>query len=128
MSDRPTGGEDEEAPWRDAAALDRLKRFGGDKLLGEMIALYLEAAPGRIDAARAGAEGGDAAAAELALHSLKSSSAQLGAMRMQRLSEQGEVLARAGDVARVGALVRELEAEFTRVHGWLTDVRKGGAG
>ena len=113
-------------PALDPAALDRLKRFGGGKLLNEMIALFLAAAPERIAAARQGTDAGDAPAAEMALHSLKSSSAQLGAMRMQRLSEQGEQLARAGDLSIVGFLVMDLEDEFTRVHTWLTNARDGG--
>ena len=114
---------DAELPSTDPAALDRLKRFGGVKLLGEMIALFLAAAPERIAAARAGTDAGDAPAAELALHSLKSSSAQLGAMRMQRLSEQGEQLARAGNLSIVGFLVQDLDEEFARVETWLNGVR-----
>jgi len=114
----------EQAPF-DPAALDRLKRFGGDKLLHEMIALYLAGAPERIAAARAGTDGGDAPATELALHSLKSSSAQLGAMRMQRLSEQGEQLAKAGTLGIVGFLVQDIEEEFVRVQEWLAGVRDG---
>lgn len=113
-------------PVTDPAALDRLKRFGGDKLLGEMITLFLAAAPERIAAARTGTQGGDAPATELALHSLKSSSAQLGAMRMQRICEQGEQLARVGDLAIIGSLVQELEEEFVRVNAWLTSIRDGG--
>jgi HPt (histidine-containing phosphotransfer) domain-containing protein len=115
-----------ELPATDPAALDRLKRFGGAKLLDEMISLFLEAAPERIAAARAGTHAGDAAATELAFHSLKSSSAQLGAMRMQRLSERGEGLARARNLPEVGVLVQELEEELVRVHEWLAAARTGG--
>jgi two-component system sensor histidine kinase/response regulator len=118
--------ESDELAAFDPAALDRLRRFGGGKLLREMIALFLDAAPERIAAARAGVEIGDAAAAEMALHSLKSSSAQLGAMRMQRLSEQGESLATAGTLDIVGFLVQDLEEEWVRVKEWLTSFRDGG--
>lgn len=107
----------------DQAALDRLKRFGGGKLLREMISLFLAAAPERLAAARSAAEAGDAAPAELALHSLKSSSAQLGAPRMQQLSERGEQLAKAGALGEVARVVAELETEFAQVHAWLTRVR-----
>jgi HPt (histidine-containing phosphotransfer) domain-containing protein len=116
-----------ELPATDPAALDRLKRFGGGKLLGEMIALFLAAAPERIAAARTAFTGGDMAGAELALHSLKSSSAQLGAMRMQRLSEQGEHRARDGALDGLPKLTDELEQELTRVREWLTSVRDEGA-
>lgn len=110
----------------DPAALERLRRFGGAKLLNEMIALFLAGAPERIAAAQRGTEAGDAPATEMALHSLKSSSAQLGAMHMQRLSAQGEQLARDGDLSMLGTLVRDLDDEFTRVHAWLINVRDGG--
>jgi HPt (histidine-containing phosphotransfer) domain-containing protein len=122
MIDAPKndGTESQELPSVDSSALDRLKRFGGGKLLREMIALFLTAAPERLAAARAGVNAGDASEMEMALHSLKSSSAQLGAMRMQRLSEQGELLARSGTTDTVGGLVTELEEEFVRVHAWLT--------
>ena len=110
-------------PTTDATALDRLRRFGGGKLLSEMISLFLTAAPERIGAARAGVTANDARATEMALHSLKSSSAQLGAMRMQRLSEQGESLARSGSLVGVDALVHDIESEFPNVQTWLERAR-----
>jgi HPt (histidine-containing phosphotransfer) domain-containing protein len=109
----------------DANALDRLRRFGGPMLLREMIALFLTAAPERISAARHGAAAGDRYAVERALHSLKSSSAQLGAMRMQRLSERGEAIARDGMDDGLIDVVDALEQELVRVHEWLTSVRNG---
>ena len=107
----------------DQAALDRLKRFGGGKLLREMISLFLSAVPERLAAARDAVRGGDAPGAELSLHSLKSSSAQLGAPRMQKLAERGERLAREGALGQVEAVIAELEAEFAEVQPWLTSAR-----
>ena len=120
QSDTPAG---EELPSTDQAALDRLKRFGGGKLLGEMIGLFLSTAPERLAAAHAGFDAGDVPATEMALHSLKSSSAQLGAMKMQRICEQGELLARAGTLADVGGLLQQLDHEFPRVQAWLERAR-----
>lgn len=111
----------------DDAALERLRGFGGGKLLREMIGLFLVAAPSRIAAARTAVGAGDAPAVEMALHSLKSSAAQLGAVRMQQLSAHGETSARAGDLRLVGPLVEDLELEWTRVREWLTGVRDGAA-
>jgi HPt (histidine-containing phosphotransfer) domain-containing protein len=116
-----------ELPPTDPAALDRLKRFGGDKLLREMIALFLVAAPERIASARRADVAGDASGVEHALHSLKSSSAQLGAMRMERLSAQGEHLARGGSVQGLTALLTDLDEEHARVRQWLTGFRDGEA-
>lgn len=118
--------EDSDAPSTDGAALARLERFGGGKLLRDMIDLFLAAAPSRIDAARAGTSAGDAAAAEMALHSLKSSAAQLGAPRMQQLCARGEAAARAGDLGVVGPLVAQLDLEWAHVREWLADAREGG--
>ena len=115
--------EDGSLPNTDAAALERLKRFGGGKLLSEMITLFLEAAPERINAALAGLAANDVKATEMALHALKSSSAQLGAMRMQRLCERGEALARSGTLENVALLVSSLEEEFPRVQTWLERAR-----
>jgi HPt (histidine-containing phosphotransfer) domain-containing protein len=110
-------------PAHDPAALDRLWRFGGWRLLNEMISLFLSSTPERIDAMRAAVDAGDADAAELALHSLKSSAAQLGALRMQRVSQFGELRAQAGELAQLDDLVIELLQEHERVEEWLVSVR-----
>lgn len=117
----------EQLPTLDATALDRLRRFGGGNLLGRMIDLFLVAAAERIDAATVAAAAGDHGGVERALHSLKSSSAQLGALHMQRLSEQGETEARAGSLARAAELTSALEDEFARVRVWLARAREEGA-
>jgi HPt (histidine-containing phosphotransfer) domain-containing protein len=120
---KPSVGAEADLPSTDAASLERLKRFGGNKLLGEMIALFISAAPERIGAARAGVDANDARATEMALHSLKSSSAQLGALQMQRLSERGEHLSHAGSLVGVDKIVQDLEEEFPRVQIWLERAR-----
>jgi HPt (histidine-containing phosphotransfer) domain-containing protein len=114
-------------PATDGTALDRLRRFGGASLLGKMIDLFLVAAPERIEAASRAATAGDAEGVERALHALKSSSAQLGAMRMQRMSEEGEHRARSGSLDGVGELMSALEEELARVREWLLSARDGGA-
>ena len=121
----PTAGA--ELPATDPSALDRLKKFGGDKLLGEMIALFLATAPERIAAARAAGARKDVDGAERALHSLRSSAAQLGAMHLQCLSEQGEHRARAGSLDGLTQLADGLEQELARVRAWLIRARDEGA-
>ena len=107
----------------DQASLDRLKRFGGGKLLGEMVALYLAAAPERLALASDGLAANNVKQVEDALHSLKSSSAQLGAMRMRALCERGEITARAGSLEHVDQLMKALYEEFPRVQTWLESAR-----
>ena len=81
-------GGDADLPTTDDASLERLRHFGGGKLLGEMITLFVQAAPERISAARAGLESNDAKATEMALHALKSSSAQLGLIMTSIVSSE----------------------------------------
>lgn len=112
-----------ELPDSDPEALERLLRFGGAKLLGDMITLFLEAVPQRLSAARSALARGDAPAVEYELHALKSSSAQLGALSMYRLSEEGERLARAGALEAASDILDRLDAERPRVDRWLSSAR-----
>ena len=125
MMDPHHEADAEHAP-TDSAALDRLRRFGGGKLLRDMIALFLVAAPERLASARSALAADNVGGTELALHSLKSSSAQLGAMRMHHLCDQGEQRARDGSLVGVPALIDELEQEFARVREWLASARDEG--
>ena len=107
----------------DVDALKRLRRFGGAKLLHEMISLYVQSAPGRLGAAEAGLAAGDVIAIENAFHSLKSSSAQLGAARLSELCEEAETMARAGTLTGMAALVAASREELARVERWLESER-----
>lgn len=115
-------------PEADPEALERLRRFGGAKLLGDMITLFLEAMPQRVGAAKTGLARGDAHVVEHELHALKSSAAQLGAMRLYRLSQEGERLAKAGTLDAVPDVLGQLDAEMPRVREWLTSARSRGNG
>ena len=110
-------------PATDRDALTRLERFGGTKLLDEMIALFLENARERMAAAAAGVVACDAAATENAMHSLKSSAAQLGALHLSRLCEQAETIARSGTLTGVAGLLDQCREELVRVTAWLAGVR-----
>ena len=106
-------------PRTDPQALARLNRWGGDKLIREMTALFRTEVPTRLLAAREAVRDGQCVAAERAAHSLKSSCAQLGAARMRALSERVEVLSAAGTLGSVGALLDLLEQEFADFKEWL---------
>jgi two-component system sensor histidine kinase BarA len=119
----PPGTSD--LPPLDPDALARLRRFGGAKLLNEMIVLYVQTAAGRLAAAEAGLSAGNASATANALHSLKSSSAQLGAARLSELCEQGETIAIGGTLSGVAAILEASREELGRVECWLESVRRG---
>ena len=97
----------------DQAALDRLVEWGGDKLLRQMLRLFLENSRVRLDAMReALPDGGDLDEVHRGAHSLKSSAANVGAMEMSGIAAQLEATADSGD--RAGSAV--LFAELTRAY------------
>jgi HPt (histidine-containing phosphotransfer) domain-containing protein len=118
-----SGTDTIQLPETDREALTRLERFGGIKLLHEMIALFLESAPGRLSTAQRGLDNGDPSLVEAALHSLKSSSAQLGAPQLSRLCEQGESAAHHGRLDGLESLLHQCRGELGRVERWLASVR-----
>ena len=109
--------------WFDEHALPRLERMVGAKVLGEVLDLYFENAPKRIEAVRAGMRSEDLGAAALALHDLKSSAGMLGASGLQQLAEEMERLARQNDADGLRARFEPLEAAVTRADGLLRDAR-----
>ena len=110
-------------PATDPEALARLERFGGRKLVHEMIALYLKSASERLAAAARAVAAHDAPGTENAFHALKSSSAQLGAARLASQCEQGEAIARARTLDSLPALLDASRQELLLVEAWLDRVR-----
>lgn len=96
----------------DADALGRLRRFGGDRLLRDMARVFVDEMPLRIQRAWSALGAGDASALEYAVHMMKSSAGQFGAVELQRLCAEAESLARAGRLAPVPELLAGIEREF----------------
>jgi HPt (histidine-containing phosphotransfer) domain-containing protein len=118
--------EDSDATVFHRPALALLYRLGGNKLVGEIIDVFSVSAPMQIAAARAGAESGDSDAIRRALHALKSSAGQLGALRMQQRCEEGEALSSKGPSAELSQLVLGLDAEYSVARQRLSEVRRNG--
>ena len=108
----------------DQEALARLRRFGGDKLLGDMIELFAQHGPERVVAARAGFETADSVVVKAALHALKSSAGQLGALAVQELCAAGEMRAAKGDLSEMSLILVRLEEEVQRALAALASDRK----
>lgn len=118
MSDRPV---------IDQAALVRLQGLGGDKLVVQMARLYLENARERLtQIGSAFAEGGSISEAESGAHSLKSSAANIGAVRVNELASTMEATAARGDREAVaglrGALQQAVDDSETRLKELLGDM------
>ena len=104
---------------RERAALDRLTRFGGTQLVAELVAMYLEDTPKRITTACNALRSRDAVALAKAVHSIRSSSAQLGAEQLAAACELAEDAADEGDLALASARLLDIEDEFAAVKDWL---------
>jgi HPt (histidine-containing phosphotransfer) domain-containing protein len=101
----------------DRATLDDLlDSTGGDpEFVIELIDAYLGDAPNHLTAMRRAADEDDATLMNRAAHTLKSSSASLGALTLSALSRDVEELARNGATADGAALLPQVEAEWSRV-------------
>ena len=110
-------GEAEAA--HDAAALDRLVRFGGAKLLAAMLGTFRTNGRERLADGRAAVAAGDAAAAKLAYHSLKSSAAQLGAVSLARLCADAEARSGAGHLDLVAASLPAIDHAYDEALAWM---------
>ena len=109
----------------DRSALERLREWGGDKLLGQMIRLFLENAPGRMSQIREGAAKGDISGPEKGAHSLKSGAANVGAVHLRTVAADMERAAASGDEATVQELLPSMEAAFTLAIQALEEAEKG---
>ena len=97
---------------RERAALERLTRLGGAQLATELVTLYLDDTPTRIAAAVEALGATDAAALAKAVHSIKSSSAQLGADELASACQAVEDAAERGDLSLARARLRDVENSY----------------
>ncbi len=104
----------------DRRALEMLHRLGGDKLVAEMVSLFVQQGAERVSAARAGLQLRNAENVRAAAHALKSSAGQLGAMRLQRMCAELEAAVRQSLVG-TNERLDAIEAEFSRASRWLQD-------
>lgn len=105
-------------PLLDEAAIAALRdpELGGDpEFLVEVVEAFLGDSPPRLQTLRASLASGDAEGLGRAAHSLKGSSGNFGAMRMQALCADIERLSRADELGPLGPLVAQLEVEYGHV-------------
>jgi HPt (histidine-containing phosphotransfer) domain-containing protein len=96
----------------DAAVLRDISALGRPALLGSLIELYLQHSPGLLVAIESASRDGQAIALGEAIHTLKSSTANLGGARLARLLRECELLVNAGDAAQAAPLVQRIPAEY----------------
>jgi HPt (histidine-containing phosphotransfer) domain-containing protein len=98
----------------DPAALQRLEDWGGPSLSKEIVRLFLENGPARVDQIRGAMDGEDLDVPERGAHSLKSSAANVGAQLLQKVASELESAASGGDLHRVRDLIPNLEQAFAQ--------------
>ncbi len=100
-------------PVLDRSALDELREIAGDET-SRIVTLFLEDAPRLITRLEAGAIGPDLAVMRDAAHTLKSSSANIGAMALSAAAKRVELGARAMKIEQPAVAVALVIAEYAR--------------
>lgn len=101
----------------DPQAIENLRALNpgdNDEFLREIAGIFLEDTPQRIAELDQGLVSGDQAKFTRAAHSIKGSSANLGAMALRSAAEKLEHKARTAGLADVGDLVSQVKAQFDR--------------
>ncbi len=108
------------------ASLKELQEEGEPDIVEEVGGLFLKHAPEKITAIEKAAAQKDAKALQVSAHSLKSSSAYVGAMRLSAMSKDLEMIGRSGTVDGAAVeKVEDLKAEYERVKAALDEEIKG---
>ncbi len=97
------------------ASLRELQDEGDPDIIAEVGGLFVEHSPGKVKAILQAVEDGDAKGLQMAAHSLKSSSAYVGAMRLSEMSKELEMMGRAKAMDGAKEKAERLNAEYKRV-------------
>jgi CheY-like chemotaxis protein len=97
------------------AQLQALQKKGGPDILGKVLRRYLEHTPQLLAAVHEAVGHSDAEALQKAAHSLKSSSANVGAAGVSELGSALEMLGKSHTLDQAPALVAKLDAEYAAI-------------
>lgn len=97
------------------ASLRELQEEGDPDIIAEVGGLFIKHSPEKVNAIMQSAERGDAKGLQLAAHSLKSSSAYVGAMRLSALAKELEMMGRSNSLEGAKEKAQRLKAEFDKV-------------
>jgi two-component system sensor histidine kinase/response regulator len=99
-------------PLIDASVLRNIAALARPALLNSMIELYMQHSPSLIGAIETAAANMQANALFEAVHTLKSSTANLGGARLAMVAKECEVLVREGGITLVGSIVPRIRTEY----------------
>jgi PAS domain S-box-containing protein len=101
-----------------------LEAHAGPRALAEVIDVFLQTIPRRLDDLRQAHGRRDVDSIRALAHSLKGASAQIGARGMADICVQIEALVRGGDTSALGDLLTSLEADYGVVSASLREERR----
>ena len=107
----------------DPNTIAELKSTVGVDFIGELIDAYLEETPRLIADLRQSLASQDAPTFGRNAHSIKSSSASLGALSFASLAKELEMMGKAGDLAGVEARVERLAEDYVKVEHALKELK-----
>jgi HPt (histidine-containing phosphotransfer) domain-containing protein len=98
-------------------ALDAIRELSGDspELLKQVVQAYLDSMPPLLSQLNAGFSSSDLNSIRHAAHTMKSSSASLGAIDLSQMCAKLEAAARAGAIPADAPSAKTIEAEFAEV-------------
>ena len=94
------------------ASLRELQDEGDPDIVAEVGGLFMKHSPDKVKAILEAAEKNDAKGLQMAAHSLKSSSAYVGAMRLSALAKELEMMGRSGILEGAQESAETLQEEF----------------
>jgi len=97
------------------ASLRELQDAGDPDIIAEVGGLFIEHSPEKIKAILQAVENSDAKGLQVAAHSLKSSSAYVGAIQLSAMSKELEMMGRASVMDGAKEKAERLKAEHMRV-------------
>lgn len=99
----------------DPDVLAGLRELGGSEMLSELAQMFFDDTSSNLAVLREAVEGGDAHSVERVAHTLKGSSASMGAARMAEICSELQEAGASGDLSHAPVLLERLEEEFGRV-------------
>lgn len=109
----------------DPGALERLKEWGGEKLVSQMVRLFLKNSGTRMEQIRNGVTEENTQESEWGAHSLKSSAANIGAEGLRTLATNVESASLDKDIERLRELLPKIEEAYAVVMTELEAMEKG---
>ena len=107
----------------DPVTFNELKELMGADFVIELIDTYNTETGGLIEQLRQALAAGDAASFGRFAHSIKSSSASLGALTLSQQARELEMLGKANELSDAGAKLERVAADFLQVKRCLEELR-----